>query len=290
MKWRIGLLCVLAVVLPAHVVSADDPPADLAGAPERTCFQTGAPWQADLQLGSDVAICYGPDRGLRDRIAEWTRQGYVPHFMTGVAWGHYTDYLDGAFDGVSHRDQAQTDRYGNGIYHGRNTPYFCPNDAYGKYLCSVAKRAMDAGALAIHLEEPEFWARAGYGPIFQAEWKAFYGEDWVAPHTSPDAQYRNSLLKYELYKRTLKQVFDFVKTENARTGRHVKCYIPTHSLINYAQWHIVSPESSLLDAGADGYIAQVWTGTARTPNAYCGDRRERTFETAFLEMAPPQTW
>ena len=91
------------------------------------------------------------------------------------------------------------------------------------------------------------------------------------------------MLKYYLYRRALKQVFDFVKAENARTGRQVKCYVPTHSLINYAHWKIVSPESSLIEVGADGFIAQVWTGTARTPNVYRGDRRERTFEAAFLE-------
>ncbi len=203
--------------------------------------------------------------------------------MTGVAWGHYADYLDGAFDGIRHRNQAQTDKNGNGIYHGRNVPYFSPDDSYGKFLCTVAKSAMDAGAIAIHLEEPEFWARAGYGATFQREWKAFYGEDWVAPHSSPDAQYRGARLQYDLYRRTLKQVFDFVRAENARTGRNVKCYVPTHSLINYSQWRIVSPESSLLDAGVNGYIAQVWTGTARTPNFYRGTKRERTFETAFLE-------
>ena len=41
--------------------------------------------------------------------------------------------------------------------------------------------------------------------------------------------------------------------------------------------------TSLLDVGCDGYIAQVWTGTARTPNVYQGEKKERTFETAFLE-------
>jgi hypothetical protein len=45
----------------------------------------------------------------------------------------------------------------------------------------------------------------------------------------------------------------------------------------------VSPESSLEQVNCDGYIAQVWTGTARTPNVYEGKRTERTFETAFLE-------
>ena len=64
--------------------------------------------------------------------------------------------------------------------------------------------------------------------------------------------------------------------------------MPTHSLINYAHWRIVSPESSLLDVGCDGYIAQVWTGTARTPNVYEGRLKERTFETAFLEYGAMQ--
>ena len=51
----------------------------------------------------------------------------------------------------------------------------------------------------------------------------------------------------------------------------------------------MSPESSLarLD-GCDGYIAQVWTGTARTPNHFRGKMKERTFETAFLEYGSMQ--
>ena len=62
-----------------------------------------------------------------------------------------------------------------------------------------------------------------------------------------------------------------------------------HSLLNYAQWCIVSPESSLSQLnGCDGYIAQVWTGTAREPNRYQGDVRSRTFETAFLEYGEMQ--
>jgi hypothetical protein len=40
--------------------------------------------------------------------------------------------------------------------------------------------------------------------------------------------------------------------------------------------------------GADGYIALVWIGTARTPNVYEGRRRERTFEAAFLEYGSMQ--
>jgi hypothetical protein len=60
--------------------------------------------------------------------------------------------------------------------------------------------------------------------------------------------------------------------------------VPTHSLLNYTQWNIVSPQSSLIDMpGIDGYIAQIWTGTSRTANRYRGRQAERTFETAYLE-------
>ncbi len=258
-------------------------PSDPGQSRERTCFQTHARWDPGIQLRSDVAVCYGIDATLPERIAEWKAQGYITHLMTGVSWGQYQDYLEGRFDGIKHADEAQMDRYGRPISHEGGIYYMSPGENYGKFLCQGVKRAMDAGAEAIHLEEPEFWVRGGYSEGFKREWKAYYGEDWVAPHSSVDAQYRASLLKYYLYQRALKQVFEFVKAENARTGRHVKCYVPTHSLINYAQWRIVSPESSLIGVGADGFIAQVWTGTARTPNVYEGKMRERTFETAFLE-------
>ena len=184
--------------------------------------------------------------------------------------GEYQDYLDGRFDGIRHSDEAQTDHEGTTIRHHGDVPYISPSESYGKYLCQVVKRAVDAGAEAVHLEEPEFWVCASYDQGFKREWRVLYGENWIPPYSSPDAQYRASMLKYHLYRRTLKQVFDFVKAENVRTGRHVKCFVPTHSLINYAHWKIVSPESSLSQVGADGFIAQVWTGTARTPNVYRG--------------------
>ena len=103
-----------------------------------------------------------------------------------------------------------------------------------------------------------------------------------------DAQYRASKLKYFLYRRALAQVFDYVNAYGKEHSRTILCYVATHSLINYATWRIVSPESSLIGVGAQGYIAQVWTGTARTPNVYNGERKERTFETAFLEYGSMQ--
>jgi hypothetical protein len=280
----VALLALTAggAVLPNPQAAPAAPPDPRQGE-ERTSFQSGGHWDPGVQIGADVAMAYGIDPSIGERIGRWRDRGYIPHVMTGVAWGQYQDYLYGRFDGINHVDEAQTDRNGNVISHGGDVYYMSPGENYGKFLCVGVKRAIDAGAQAIHLEEPEFWVRGGYSKGFQREWRAYYHEDWIPPHTSPDAQYRASLLKYYLYRRALKQVFDFVRDYNRQTGKQVRCYVATHTLINYSNWGIVSPESSLIDVGADGFIAQTWTGTARTPNFYDGKLKERTFETAFLE-------
>ncbi|MHA3770433.1 hypothetical protein ACXR0O_02720 [Verrucomicrobiota bacterium sgz303538] len=264
-------------------------PEDPAQHLERTSFQTSKPWSPTGNLRADVAMVYGIDESLPERVKSWRDRGYRVHLMTGVSWGQYQDYLYGRFDGQNHEDNAQTDRNGNKISHGGDIYYMCPAENYGEFLSVGVQRALDCGVEAIHLEEPEFWARAGYSEGFKREWQSFYHEPWQAPHSSVDAQWRASKLKYYLYRRALQQVFKHVQEFNQRTGSKVRCYVPTHSLLNYAHWCIVSPQSSLakLD-GCDGYIAQVWTGTARTPNFFRGQRKERTFETAFLEYGAMQ--
>jgi hypothetical protein len=264
-------------------------PTDPAQHLERTSLQTSQRWSPLGNLRSDVAMVYGIDKTLPDRVQSWRERGYRVHLMTGVAWGNYQDYLYGRFDGTNHEDNAQTDRDGKKISHGGDVYYMCPAANYGEFLSGGVQRGLDAGVEAVHLEEPEFWARAGYSEGFKREWQSFYHEPWQPPHESVDGQWRASKLKYFLYRRALQQVFSHVRAYNQRTGRNVRCYVPTHSLINYAHWCIVSPQSSLaLLDGCDGYIAQVWTGTARTPNHFRGQRRERTFETAFLEYSAMQ--
>jgi len=279
-----------------RVALANGDSAPVAGFPsdpqqqlERTCFQTSRFWSPNGNLRSDVAICYGISKDLPQRIQTWREHGYRIHLMTGVSWGRYQDYLYGRFDGTNHEDEAQTDRAGKKISHGGDVYYMCPGKNYGAFLCVGVQRALDAGVEAIHLEEPEFWVRGGYSEGFKREWRSYYGEDWQPPHSSVDAQWRASKLKYFLYRRALQQVFDYVQDYNRRTGRKVRCYVPTHSLLSYAQIRIVSPESSLGRLnGCNGYIAQVWSDTARAANLYRGVLRERTFEAAFLEYGAMQ--
>lgn len=259
---------------------------------ERTGFQESAPYHPDYDLQTDFVMVYGIDESMPERIKQWKDKGYIVHLMTGVAWGEYNDYLDGEVDGISHWDEAQMDRHQQMILHGNKPviPYMVPTISFARYLAERIRIAVDVGVEAIHLEEPEFWVNGGYSEAFKREWQLYYKESWIPPHASPDAQYRASKLKAFLYTRALDRLCAEMKDYALqRYGRVLRFYVPTHSLINYTQWRIVSPQSQLVElASIDGYIAQIWTGTSRTANVYEGVRKERTFETAYLEYGVMQ--
>ena len=258
---------------------------------EATGFQESAPYDPKIDLRTDFVMAYGLDDTTEERIARWREAGYRVHLMTGISWGKYQDYLDGRWDGEDHWDDAQTDRDGNPILHGTSTdiPYMVPTLTFTEYLIEKLRPIIALDVDGIHLEEPEFWARGGYAPSFKREWQAFYGEPWQPPHSGPEAHYRSGQLMQHLLTRSLDRVTTVLRDEALRLGRDTRFYIPTHSLLNYTQWQIVSPESKLRDLpGVHGAIAQVWTGTSRTPNVYAGRHAERTFETAYLEYGIAQ--
>lgn len=256
---------------------------------EKTAFQTSSPWRPEIDVRSDIAIVYSandrPNMTFEERVQSWRDHGYTVHFMTGIAWGSYDDYFLGKWDGKNHLGIGQVTMKGDTIWHGRNIPYVVPEKTFIDYMkTGVIKKVIDAGISAIYLEEPEFWARAGYSEVFKNEWQAYYGFPWRPQHASPENTYLSSKLKYHLYYNAIKEVSSYAKAYGKSKGIAVKVYIPTHSLVNYASWKIVSPEASLASLpGIDGYIAQVWTGTSREPTFYNGQEKERVFENAFLE-------
>ncbi|MGF0097767.1 hypothetical protein ACQRD6_05375 [Prevotella sp. SGI.027] len=256
---------------------------------ERTTFQTDAQWKPVTDIRADVVMCYGTQvhKGMtfEERVKSWRDRGYITHFMTGIAWGEYQDYFTGKWDGRWHIDEGQVEQNGDSIWHGHLVPYNVPNDNFLTYFKQTQiKRAIDAGIDAIFLEEPEYWARAGYSDAFKKEWKNYYGFDWRPQHLSAENTYLSNKLKYHLYYMALEDCFTYAKAYGQSKGMNVRCYVPTHSLLNYSQWSIVSPEASLASMDCvDGYIAQVWTGTSREPNYFNGKAKERVFETAFLE-------
>ena len=257
---------------------------------ERTGYQSGSFYTPSVDNQCDFIMVYRLDDSSEKRVREYREKGYVIHFMTGISWGSYLDYLNGEFDGADHWDEVQEDRYGNKIIHGVNVPYMVPTVAFADYLSVKLRKIVDLGAEAIHVEEPEFWDRAGYSPAFKREYELYYREPWKAPHESVDAKYKCSRLKAYLFTRTIDRVSSSLK-EYAKTryNKIIRFYVPTHSLLNYTQWKIVSPEGKLADIpSVDGCIAQVWTGTSREKNWYNGRYAERTFETAYLEYGVMQ--
>lgn len=256
----------------------------------KTTFQTGEAWKPETDVRADATMVYGtvdkPGISFEQRVQSWRDKGYQTQFMTGVAWGDYQDYFLGKWDGVDgHLKEGQRDREGREIAHGHLIPYIVPTESFIRYMQETqVKRVIDAGITSIYLEEPEFWMRGGYSDAFKSEWQKYYQFPWKAQHESPENTYLSNKLKYHLYYNALDKIFTYAKAYGKSKGLDIKCYVPTHSLINYTAWQIVSPEASLASLDCvDGYIAQVWTGTAREPNYYNGVQKERVFESAFLE-------
>jgi len=255
---------------------------------EKTVFQTSGGWLPTIDIRSDVAIVYGVGRseeGFRQRVQSWRDRGYITHFMTGIAWGGYQDYFTGEWDGKEHFDAGQVRITGDTVWHGKLVPYLVPTKNFLKYMKEMhITKVIDAGIEAIFLEEPEFFAYSGYSEAFKREWEDYYGFPWRPQHESPENTYLSNKLKYYLYYRALEDVFTFAKEYGKSKGMNIRCYVPTHSLINYAVWQVVSPMASLASMSVvDGYQAQIWTGTSREPIHFNGIEKPRIFENAFLE-------
>lgn len=143
---------------------------------EKTAFQTSSPWIPEIDVRSDIAIVYGagdrPGLSFEQRVKSWRDRGYQTNFMTGIAWGGYENYFLGTWDGKNHFSDGQVTRNGDTIWHGHNVPYIVPSASFIEYMkTAVIKKVIDAGITSIFLEEPEFWARAGYSAGFKAEWQ-----------------------------------------------------------------------------------------------------------------------
>ncbi|MCQ2173589.1 MAG: hypothetical protein MJY61_00465 [Bacteroidales bacterium] len=261
----------------------------------KTTFQTSQGWRPTLDIRADGVMVYsvtgnppdsdGAGDGFEDKVKSWRDRGYVVQYMTGIAWGSYQDYFTGKWDGRRHMDEGQVDAQGDTIWHGPLVPYIVPTENYLRYIKEEhVRRVIDNGITELFFEEPEFWAKSGYSDAFKAEWKKFYGFDWRPQHETPENTYLSNKLKYRMYYRAIDEVCTYAKEYGRSKGLDVRCYVATHSLLNYSQWQIVSPEASLASLPCvDGYIAQVWTGTSRQRNFYNGVEKERTFETAYLE-------
>ena len=180
--------------------------------PVRTTIQSASGWSPTIDVRTDAVMVYGADASLPNRIDSWKKRGYITHFMTGIAWGNYQDYFSGAWDGKEHADEGQKEMNGNIIWHNPGTPYIVPTKNYLEYFKQKnIKPVIDTGVDAIFLEEPEFWARAGYSDSFKREWEEYYGFPWRPQDESAENTYLSNKLKYHLYYRALNEVCSYAK-------------------------------------------------------------------------------
>lgn len=245
--------------------------------PKTTSFQTPTGYREDNDLKVDIVLVAG---NAEQKIRSWAVLGYEPHVMVGFRAG--PSYLDGREDGRKHRDEVQTDAQGTLFTCGPGSYYMVPTENRRRIFRRYFAEAVKRGARAVCPEEPEFFSRAGYSDAFKREWQAVYGEPWNDPASSVAARFRAARLKVILERRLLQACYEGGRSVDPRVPR----FVLTHSPLNYATWGIVFGHHDLLATGdVDALVAQVWTGTARTPVTYEGKRRERTFENAFLEYA-----
>ncbi|MDP7584992.1 MAG: hypothetical protein QF920_04220, partial [Verrucomicrobiota bacterium] len=61
---------------------------------ELTGFQDPRPYTPAYDLRNDFVMVYGTHRNRIPAIESWVAKDYVPHLMTGIAWGEYQDYTD----------------------------------------------------------------------------------------------------------------------------------------------------------------------------------------------------
>jgi len=243
---------------------------------DHTSVQESDPYSPLYDVRSDIMMVHRV-HDLEERSKQWSEHGYNVQFFTCLS--RQSDYNTGKWDGKKHLDEYQMTLYGDTVTAMVPTLHFL-NLAKEK----IIKRVIDAGINTIYMEEPEFFARCGYSEAFKREWKEYYGFDWRPQHESEENTFLSNKLKQHLYLRAYNELFSYAKEYGKSLNRKIHCYAAIHSLINYSQWHIISPEIELASLPCvDGYIAQVWTGTAREPNNYRGVRKERTFETAFME-------
>ncbi len=250
---------------------------------QKTHFQTAGTWHPELDFNTDAVLVYGSFESFIGKSRSWKAQGYEIQSMMSSSWGHNEFFKDLDLTRPSENPYAQRIKNGDVLMHGKHQCYIVPDSDFTNYLKENISKIIDAGASAIYLEEPEYFSHAGYSEIFKKKWSLTYAEPWVDQYASAGDYYKSALLKSDFYFHHLKELSEHIKSYS--NGK-VKCYIPTHSILNYSLWRIISPEIRLNALESiDGYIGQVWTGTARTPIYYNGIYKERTFENAYLEYA-----
>jgi hypothetical protein len=236
-----------------------------------TSFQTPTGYREDNDLKVDVVIVASNEA---KRIRSWQAFGYEAHCMAG--------FRDGPAYVQEHPDEPQMDAGGTQLTCGPGSYYLVPTANRRRIMAEHFAEAVRNAAQAACPEEPEFFNRAGYSEAFKREWQAAYDEPWQDPASSVNARLKAERLKARLEHQLLADIYQAAREVDPTVPR----FLLAHSPINYTGWGITFAHCDMIRSGlVDEMVAQVWTGTARTPIPHCGKQAQRTFENAFLEYS-----
>lgn len=231
----------------------------------KTLFQTNSGYDDRLAMAVDGVIVHMhelPAELMVEAISSWREFG----FATGRMFFSNSDarrvYTTGLWDGHRHEEEIERHRDGRLCEFRGERPYMLSTEGWTRYLESVARDSVRAGAQAIFPEEPIGIVSAGYEPAIAPLWEARYGQK-LNPETAEPRTGRTGRLKAELLTRMIGRIARAVKEEAASIGRAVPVILPVHSLYSTAGGGggMVAPLGmSLTIPDIDGYIGQVWTG------------------------------
>jgi hypothetical protein len=236
-----------------------------------TCFQTPTGYRPDNDVKVDSILVVNE---TRETITSWQALGCHSFFMLG--------FRDGQGYVNAHPGSVQQTASGHLLDCGPGSYYMVPTADRRRIFRDRFRTAFENGAEAAAPEEPEYIGTGGYSPAFKKEFEAFYHHSWVAPHTSPQARVDCQRLMGHLEVELLRACYEGAHSVKPKAP----CFMLAHSPLNYSGWGIMFPHyEAITSLPITDYLAQVWTGTARSAINHAGDRRERTFENAYLEYS-----
>lgn len=266
--------------------AADPAPAPLG----KTFFQTNVHFDPGIALPSDFVVVHRHgDPKVGEAFNTWEAEGYSAARMFFIGSDAERRYTGGAYDGVPHLDEAETRRDGSIIECAGVRPYMVPTEGWTRYIREMTADSIQQGARAILPEEPLAHTHAGYSEAFKQIYEERYGEPWAPPHSSPEAFWKSSKLKSDLYYELVEATLEETTKAEKETGREIPFVLPIHSLLSHAAGNMVYPSGrslDLIEKGLDGFVGQVWTGPiAWSMSASEGRRMTREedfFESAYL--------
>lgn len=255
-----------------HLASARAAFAVAESAEPHTSFQTSRGWTPGITLPTDGAMVYSDDPAT---MRSWADRGYAVWSMFGASW-----LSKDAEIVKKHPEIVQAQAGGVPFEMIPGRAWVVPTEPWREYIKEKIDRLIANGTRAILPEEPEFFTSNGYSAAFKDEWRKFYGEPWRPPHSSVSNLWKANRLKGILFTEFFRDVFPHAKSLDP----NVLCIIPAHSNLNYAHWGIVSPHFAYASIPeTDGFIAQVWTGTAKGALPVGGRLVSSVFDYSFLE-------